>query len=136
MTFQMDQFTANCIVSAFIVGLVAFIRLRPRLYPQELSDSDLKGDRDYIIKLVGWEHDRVLAIAKGIAGTAVTFFVALIPLVVDNKLGTDISGSAVLGVILGFAGSLILACNITVAATTFTRDPRTAKEITGVHNGQ
>lgn len=78
--------------SASLIAISVFSNVYPDLFPRALSDDDLKGGRDYVIKLVEWERDRVLTIAKGIAGTSVTYFAALIPLIFKNELSVTVPG--------------------------------------------
>lgn len=133
MTFLPDKVGIYCNDVALFAAMLVFLRIHLQLYPRGLSDSDFQGGRDYVLQLVEWERDRILTIAKGIAGTAVTYFAALIPLIFKDKLSANVSGLAVLGTVLGFLGSLVFACDMTIATTQFVRDPETVRKI-GSHN--
>lgn len=91
-----------------------------RLYPQDLRPGD-KG-QTHTQKLVEWERDRVMTLAKGIAGTAAAYFAALIPLIFKGEISANISGLTVTGTVIGFFGALLLAGDIAAATTEFTRE--------------
>jgi hypothetical protein len=100
---------------------ILWILWRPNLYPIRLLRFD--DGNDYDLKLVEWERERVLNLAKGMAGTAITYLAALIPVVFKSDFGSKVPAFAIVGIIAGFMGSLILACNMTIATSRFTRFP-------------
>jgi hypothetical protein len=100
-----------------------------KLYPEMLSRSDLQAGSSYVQKLVKWERDRVLKAAKGIAGTAATYFAALIPLIFKNTVSAHVSGTVAAGTVLGFLGCLLLALDLTNMTTVLTRDEDTVRFI-------
>lgn len=100
---------------------VLWILWRPKLYPVRLLGFE--DTNEYDLKLVEWERDRVLSLAKGMAGTAITYLAALVPFIFKADFGSKIPSFMVVGIITGFISSLILACNMTIATSQFTRFP-------------
>lgn len=105
--------------SAFGVTTLTLILLGRRLYPVPLSSAD-RG-KSYTVQLVEWERDRVMTLAKGIAGTAASYVAALIPLIFKGEISIHLSGLAVTGTVAGFLGALLLAGDIAATTTAFTR---------------
>jgi hypothetical protein len=94
----------------------------PRFYPQGIPYFDQR--KDYHLKLMEWERDRVLGLAKGMAGAAVSYLAALIPIILKGEIRIQVSPFTVIGIVIGFLGVLALAANMNVATSQFTRTPR------------
>jgi len=80
-------------------------------------------DNDYDVKLVEWERDRIISLAKGVAGTSITFLLALAPIVLKQNFIDSVSPFTVIGIVAGFLGALLLACDMSIATSEFTRSP-------------
>jgi hypothetical protein len=78
---------------------------------------------DYGGKLVEWERDRSLGVAKGLAGTAAGFLTSLFIAVLKGEITANVSGLSLLGCVLGAVGALLLAAEISRDTTAFTRSP-------------
>lgn len=109
--------TYGAIAATFLLWLA----MHPRFYPQGIRYFD--PTNDYQVKLVEWERDRVLGMAKGIAGAAVTYFAALIPIIFKGEIRIQVSPFTVIGIIIGFLGMLVLAANTNLSTSQFTRIP-------------
>jgi hypothetical protein len=64
---------------------------------------------------VVWERDRVLAVAKGTAGSAAGFLSALIVALLEREIKAEVPGIAVLGCLLGAVGLLLFAAKMSVS---------------------
>lgn len=101
--------------------LLLWIVWRPRFYPVQLMRFDSKSDYD--LKLVEWERDRVLSLAKGVAATSVTYLAALVPVILKKGFSNHIPPFVIVGVAAGFLGGLFLSANMAMMTTQFTRFP-------------
>jgi hypothetical protein len=63
-----------------------------------------------------------MTLAKGLAGTAATYFAALIPIVFKGEISVNISGWTITGIVVGFMGALLLAGDLSAATAEFTRN--------------
>jgi hypothetical protein len=64
---------------------------------------------------VVWERDRVLAVAKGTATSAVGFLSALVLALLKQEIKADVPGAAVLCCLLGAVGLLLFAAKMSVS---------------------
>jgi hypothetical protein len=101
--------------------LLLWLVWRPGFYPVQLNSFNNKSD--YHLKLVEWERDRVISLAKGVAGTSVTYFLALVPIIIKQDFIKHTPPFVVIGIVAGFLGTLILACDMSFATSRFTRSP-------------
>jgi hypothetical protein len=106
---------------AIAATLLLWLAAHPRFYPQGIPSFDEKND--YHLKLMEWERERILGLAKGMAGAAVTYFAALIPIIFKGEIRIQVSPFTVIGIVIGFLGALALAANMNVATSQFTRTP-------------
>lgn len=117
-----------------IVALFAlWVIWRPKFYPVRLRRFD--STNDYDLKLVEWERDRVLGLAKGVAGTSITYLAALVPIILKKDFSTHIPAFAIVGIVVGFLGSLILACNMTFATSQFAKMPTSPRHSRSSYGG-
>jgi len=109
--------TYGTIAAMFLLWLI----WRPRFYPVRLNWFN--SGSDYHLKLVEWERDRVISLAKGVAGTSITYLVALVPVIFKKGFSVHTPPFVVVGIVAGFFGALILACDMSFATSQFTRSP-------------
>ncbi len=109
--------TYGTMIALFLFWIV----WRPRFYPVQLMRFDSKSDYD--LKLVEWERDRVLSLAKGVAATSVTYLAALVPVILRKDFSKNIPPFVIVGIVAGFLGGLFLSANMAMMTTPFTRFP-------------
>jgi len=108
-------------VIAAVVTLALIYRWRPELYPMPLPEFEKTCDWDQ--KKVEWERDRVLTLAKGTAGTAASYLVALFPMIFKSGTRSTAVLIAIVGTIVGAIGTTVLAFDMVVATKTFVDNP-------------
>jgi len=112
---------------SIIAALVILVLWRPKVYPilipwRDPYDRTYYSD-DYLEQLIGWERDRILSMAKGIAGAAAGYLLALLPAVLKHEISVQVSSFMILGTLVGALGLFILACDMSAATSEFTRRP-------------
>jgi hypothetical protein len=112
---------------SIITALVILVLWRPKVYPILIPwkgpYDDTEYRDDYLDQLIGWERDRVLSMAKGIAGAAAGYLLALLPVVLKHQISVQVSSFMVIGTLVGALGLFILACDMSAATSEFTTRP-------------
>jgi hypothetical protein len=85
---------------------------------EPLEDLD-EYDNPERVQIIGWERDRMLGAAKGIASAAAGFLVTLLTILLKGEIDVSITGWTVLGMIAGLVGSLLLAATIAADSRSF-----------------
>jgi hypothetical protein len=70
-------------------------------------------------EVVGWERDRILSAAKGLATTSAGFLVTLATILLKGELDVPISAWSVAGLILGSVGVLGIAAHLANTSRSF-----------------
>lgn len=97
-----------------------WILWRPRLYPVYLRAT---GNTELDLKLIEWERDGVLTLAKGMAAAAAIYFTAVIPLLFKGEISASVPRFALLGTIAGFVGLLLMSCDMVITTRRWARSP-------------
>ncbi|TCO56060.1 hypothetical protein [Actinocrispum wychmicini] len=69
----------------------------------------------FALEYVVWERDRVAALAKGAATSAIGFLVTVVVALLKQEIKAAVPGVAVLGCLLGAVGLLIFAARMSVS---------------------
>ena len=104
-------------VTGAVVAVVVLVVVRRVSRPQGLvGDTE---DRRFQT-LVGWEQDRVMACAKGIASSSAGFLAAVVTALLKPEVRAP-SVVAVVGCVSGAVGLLLLAALLSYDARSFVR---------------
>jgi hypothetical protein len=71
--------------------------------------------KTFALESVVWERDRVLALAKGTATSAIGFLTTLVVALLKQEIKSNVPGAAVLGCLLGAVGMLVFAARMSTS---------------------
>jgi hypothetical protein len=95
---------AVALTLAVVLGVLLFHTIGRPVWPR-------RDSLDYL----SWERDRVLAVAKGTASSAVGFLTAVVVALLRQDIKSDVPEIAVLGCLLGAVGLLLFAAQMSLS---------------------
>jgi hypothetical protein len=95
-------------------GVVTIVVMSAWLNLSGFGQVDRTGswDASRLAEVVGWERERMLGAARGVASTAGGFLLTLVTLLLKDEIKVTLTGWSILGLVLGAVGSLVLAASL------------------------
>ncbi|MDQ3913748.1 MAG: hypothetical protein M3285_01000 [Actinomycetota bacterium] len=111
----LDEIAAT-LISVAASGGIMTIWLQRSLFGEPIRWPARGFTETEELQVIGWERDRIMSAAKGLAGSASAFLAALAIALLKDEVKVSLSAWTLIGLVAGLAGCLLLAGRLATAS--------------------